>query len=166
MLEQIDWITVSEIALFVIGFILVGIEMYMPGLEGPGIAGAISLVLGIFMISDSIKQGVIITIVVIVILIIMFYVIVKFLSKGGSRSKVVLKEELKTETGYRSSNTYDELVGKKGRAVTDLRPSGTGKFDDKDYDIITEGKYIVKDTNIVVYKVEGVRIIVKEESDS
>ena len=163
MLGSIDWKLVIEIGLFVLGFILIGIEMYLPGLEGPGIAGAISLILGIFITAESIKDGVIITLIVLAILIIMFVIIVKFLSKGYSNSPIVLKDELKTDSGFTSSNKYDELIGKKGIAVTDLRPSGTGKFDGKEYDIITEGKYINKGTNIVVYKVEGVRIIVKEE---
>ncbi|NMB42515.1 MAG: serine protease [Clostridiales bacterium] len=158
-----DWKLVIQIGLFVLGFILIGIEMYLPGLEGPGIAGAISLILGIFITAESIKDGVIITLIVLAILIIMFVIIVKFLSKGYSNSPIVLKDELKTDSGFTSSNTYDELIGKKGIAVTDLRPSGTGKFDGKEYDIITEGKYINKGTNIVVYKVEGVRIIVKED---
>lgn len=163
MLGSIDWKLVIQIGLFVLGFILIGIEMYLPGLEGPGIAGAISLILGIFITAESIKDGVIITLIVLAILIIMFVIIVKFLSKGYSNSPIVLKDELKTDSGFTSSNTYDELIGKKGIAVTDLRPSGTGKFDGKEYDIITEGKYINKGTNIVVYKVEGVRIIVKED---
>ncbi len=163
MLGSIDWKLVIEIGLFVLGFILIGIEMYLPGLEGPGIAGAISLILGTFITAESIKDGVIITLIVLAILIVMFVIIVKFLSKGYSNSPIVLKDELKTDSGFTSSNKYDELIGKKGIAVTDLRPSGTGQFDGKEYDIITEGKYINKGTDIVVYKVEGVRIIVKEE---
>ena len=72
MLGSIDWKLVLEIGLFVLGFILIGIEMYLPGLEGPGIAGAISLILGIFITAESIKDGVIITLIVLAILIIMF----------------------------------------------------------------------------------------------
>lgn len=163
MLEPTDWKLIIEITLFVLGFILIGIEMYMPGLEGPGIAGIISLIAGIFITAESIKDGVIITLVVLVILIIMFALIVKFLSKGRENSPIILKNELNTESGYTSSRRYEELIGQKGIAITDLRPSGAGKFDNIEYDIITEGKYISKDTKIVIFKVEGVRIIVKED---
>ena len=152
-----------EIVLFVLGFILIGIEMYLPGLEGPGIAGIISLVLGIFIAAESIRDGVIITLIVLALLIVMFIIIVKFITKGRANSPIVLKDELKTDTGFTSSRRYDDLVGKKGVAVTDLRPSGRGKFDNAEYDIITDGKYINKDTNIIVFKVEGVRIIVEED---
>ncbi len=163
MLGSIDWKLVVEIALFVLGFILIGIEMYMPGLEGPGIAGIISLVAGVFITAESIKDGVITTLVVLAIIIVMFVIIVKFLSRGYSNSPIVLKNELKTDSGFTSSRRYEELIEKKGIAITDLRPSGTGLFEDIEYDIITEGKYISKGTKIVVFKVEGVRIIVKED---
>lgn len=159
-----EWKLIIEIVLFVLGFVLIGIEMYMPGLEGPGIAGTVSLLIGIFVVSDSIRDGVLITLLVLAVLVVMFIVIFKFLSKGGTNSPVVLKEELKTETGYTSSMRYDELIGKMGLAVTDLRPSGTGRFDGTEYDVVTDGKYINKGTNIVVFKVEGVRIVVKEVS--
>lgn len=163
MLETLDWKLVIEIVLFVLGFVLVGVEMYMPGLEGPGILGVISLVAGIFITADTIPEGVLITLVVLIVLIVMFIIIVKYLSRGRENSKVVLKDELKTEAGYTSSSVYDNLVGKKGIAVTDLRPSGTGKFGDLEYDVVTEGKYITKATKIEVFKVEGVRIVVRED---
>ncbi|NLJ91009.1 MAG: serine protease [Clostridiales bacterium] len=163
MLGVTDWRLVLEIGLFVLGFILIGIEMFLPGLEGPGIAGAVSLIIGIFITANSIKEGVLITLIVIAILIVMFLIIVRFLSRGRAKSPIVLKDELKTDSGFTSSSKYDDLIGKKGVAITDLRPSGTGRFDDVDYDIITEGKYVNKGTSIVVYKVEGNRIIVKED---
>lgn len=163
MFESTDLKLVLEISLFVIGFILLGIEMYMPGLQGPGIAGTISLVIAIFITADSIKEGVIITLIVLAVLIIMFTVIVMALSKGGMKSPIVLDDEQRKETGFTSARPYDDLIGKKGIAITDLRPSGTGEFEGKEYDIISEGKYISKDTNIIVHKVEGVRIVVKED---
>ena len=163
MFETTDMKLMLEISLFVIGFILLGIEMYMPGMQGPGIAGTISLLIGIFITANSIKEGVIITLIVLLVLIIMFIIIVRILSKGGSKSPIVLDDEQRRETGFTSARPYDALIGKKGIAITDLRPSGTGEFEGKEYDIISEGKYISKGTNLVVLEVEGVRIVVKED---
>lgn len=163
MFETVDWKLAIEILLFVIGFILLGIEMYMPGLQGPGIAGVISLTLGIFLTANSLKEGVIITLIVLAILMIMFFVIIRIISKADTKSPIVLDDEQRNETGYTSAKPYDELVGKKGIAITDLRPSGTGEFEGKEYDIISEGKYINKGAPLVVYKVEGVRVVVKED---
>ena len=56
MLGAVEW----GFILFVIGFILVGIEMILPGLNGPGIAGGISLITAIFLTAKSFKDGVIV----------------------------------------------------------------------------------------------------------
>lgn len=153
----IDW----GIILFVIGFVLVGIEMILPGLNGPGIAGAISLITAIFLTAESIKDGVIVTIIVLIILMIMLIIIVNVLSKGRLKSPIVLKDQQNKEYGYTSSKVLDHLVGMKGVAITDLRPSGTGEFQGIEYDIISDGKYIDKGSKLIVYKVEGLRVIVK-----
>ena len=159
MLGAIEW----GLILFVIGFILVGIEMILPGLNGPGIAGGISLITAIFLTAKSVKDGVIVTIVVLLILMLMLIIIVNVLSKGRLKSPIVLKDELNKESGYTSSKVLDHLVGIKGVAITDLRPSGTGEFNGIEYDIISDGKYIDKGTKLIVYKVEGLRVIVKAE---
>lgn len=163
MLGSIDWMLLIQIVLFTLGFILVSIEMFMPGLQGPGIAGAISLLAGIFVTAGNLKEGVIITLIVLGVLIIMFIIIVRLISKGGNKSRIVLSDEQRKETGFTSSQPYEELIGKKGIAITDLRPSGTGEFEGKEYDVVSDGKYINKGANLVVFEVEGVRIIVKED---
>lgn len=158
--NAVDWTLALQIVLFVLGFVLVGIEMFMPGLQGPGIGGAISLLAGILVTAKSIKEVVLITLIVIAILILMFVVIVRVLSKGRENSKVVLTDELNTELGYLSSKRYVDLVGKTGVVISDLRPAGRAKIGDKEYDVVSDGNYIVKDTKIVVHQVEGVRIVV------
>jgi membrane-bound ClpP family serine protease len=54
-------------------------------------------------------------------------------------------------------------LGKQGVAATDLRPSGVGNFDGIEFDVITEGRYIIKGTKLVIYKVYGSKIIVKAQ---
>jgi membrane-bound ClpP family serine protease len=48
MLEAIDWLLVLAIALFITGFILIGIEMVTPGLHAPGIIGTGCLFVAIY----------------------------------------------------------------------------------------------------------------------
>ncbi|GAE91184.1 hypothetical protein JCM21714_125 [Gracilibacillus boraciitolerans JCM 21714] len=43
-----------------------------------------------------------------------------------------------------------------------MRPIGTILVDDKLYSAITQGRWIEKNTNIVVDQVDGTRILVKE----
>ncbi|MDF2540519.1 MAG: hypothetical protein K0S47_237 [Herbinix sp.] len=161
MLGAIDWILVIAVLLFITGFILIGIEMVTPGLHAPGMIGTVCLLVGIFLVSDTLVEGAIITLIVLALLGIMLAVILGMLSKGKLKSPIILKEEQNKDKGYISSNDLKFLLGKQGIASTDLRPSGTGNFDGIELDVISEGKYITKNTTLVIYKVQGSKLIVK-----
>jgi membrane-bound ClpP family serine protease len=74
---------------------------------------------------------------------------------------LILKDEQNKEKGFISNNDLNYLLGKQGIAITDLRPSGMADFDGIEFDVISEGKYISKDTKLVIYKVQGSKLIVK-----
>jgi len=97
------------------------------------------------------------------VLCIMLAIILGLLSKGKLKSPIILKEEQNKDKGYISSNDLKYLLGKQGVALTDLRPTGVGNFDGIDFDVISEGKYISKDTKLIIYKVQGSKLIVKSD---
>ncbi|HHV13821.1 MAG TPA: serine protease [Clostridiales bacterium] len=158
----IDWLLILIIGLFIAGFILVGIEMVTPGLHAPGVLGMACLVVAVFLISDTFVEGAIITIIVLAVLAIMLALILGLLSRGKLKSPIILKEEQNKDKGYISSNDLSYLLGKEGIALTDLRPTGIGNFDGIDFDVLSEGKYISKGTKLVIFKVQGSKLIVKE----
>lgn len=160
----VDWLFVLSILLFIVGFVLIGIEMVTPGLHAPGLIGTGSLVVAVFLVSDSFEEGAIITIIVLALLGIMLAVILGLLSKGKLKSPIILKEEQNKDKGYISSNDLKYLLGKQGVAITDLRPTGVGNFDGINFDVLSEGNYIAKGTQLVIYKVQGSKLIVKELS--
>ena len=155
-------LSIVAIVLLVAGFVLLGIEMVVPGFSLPGISGIICLVIGVLLAADSVEEGIIITLIVLALLGIMFAVLLWLLSKGKLRSPIILKEEQKAEQGYISSKDLEYLLGKEGTAATDLRPSGMGDFDGVVLDVLSEGTYIDKGTALVINKVKGSRLIVKE----
>ncbi len=161
MLGTIDWMFILAILLFIAGFILIGIEMVTPGLHAPGFFGAASLLIAIFLVSDTFIEGTLITIVVLALLTIMLGIILGLLSSGKLKSPIILEEQQNRDKGYISARKLDYMLGKQGVALTDLRPAGTAKIDGINYDVITEGSYIMRDTKIIVYKVEGSKLIVK-----
>ncbi len=152
---------ILAIMLFIAGFILVGIEMIIPGISVPGVAGVICLIVAIFLVSDSFVEGAVIALVILALLGIMFAIILGLLSKAKLKSPIILKDEQKKEQGFISTNDLKYLLGKQGVAITDLRPTGTADFDGVEFDVISEGKYILKDTKLVIYKVQGSKLIVK-----
>lgn len=160
--EGMAWI---GILLLVAGFILAGIEMVVPGFSVPGISAIICLVAGVFLLADSVMEAVIITIAVLALLGILMAVILWLLSKGKLRSPIILEEEQKKTEGYLSSSDLKYLLGKQGSAITDLRPSGIGKFDDVSFDVVSAGNYISRGTEIEIIKVEGSKLVVREQKE-
>lgn len=158
----LDGVSILGIVLMIIGFVLVGIEMILPGFSFPGIGGITCLVTSIFLTSKTIEQGIILTIIVIALLGIMLATILWLLSKGKISRSIVLTEELNKEKGYISANDLNYLLGKKGVASTDLRPTGIGDFDGITFDVISGGNYIIKGTPIVIKEVQGSKIMVKQ----
>ena len=57
-------------------------------------------------------------------------------------------------------------VGDRGVAVSDLRPVGAARIDGRRVDVITRGRMVRDGAAIVVVKVEGNRIVVKEDESA
>jgi len=55
-----------------------------------------------------------------------------------------------------------EWIGRRGVAVTDLRPAGAGDFAGERVDIVAEEGFILKGTPIVIVRDEGYRKVVRE----
>ena len=162
-MEGFDILSIIAIVLFIVGFLLLAIEVVVPGFGVPGISGIVCLLVGVFLAADSVMEGVVITLIVLALLGIMFIVLLRLLASGKLKSPIVLKEEQTKTEGYISSNDLQYLLGREGVAATDLRPTGVGDFDGVDFDVISEGRYISKGAGLVIYKVQGSKLIVKEK---
>ena len=94
--------------------------------------------------------------------IILIVLIARFMSKSKDfKNKITLDSDT---SGYHSSVSYDDLMGKEGVADTFFRPSGYIVIDGKKYDAVSEGEFIDKGSSLKVILVEGNRIVVKKSS--
>ena len=148
------------IVLLIIGFILVGIEMVVPGFGAPGISGIVCLIGGIILTAKNIEEGLTITVVVVVILAVMMTVVMVFLKHV--KSPVILDTEIKSTQGYISVSDMEYLVGKEGMAVTDLRPAGKCDIEGVEFDVRTEGRYIMRGNKVMISRIHENMIMVKE----
>jgi len=79
-----------------------------------------------------------------------------------ARSPLALKKSLSKQEGVTSQDKdLQELIGKTGTVINDLRPAGKAIIDNKRLDVVSEGDYIDKDATIIVSSVDGNRIVVK-----
>lgn len=53
------------------------------------------------------------------------------------------------------------LVGRRGRSLTPLRPSGAVEIDGESVDVVTDGQYVEAGRVVQVVRVEGARVVVE-----
>jgi membrane-bound ClpP family serine protease len=162
MLEGIiTGISFFSLILLLTGFVLIGIELILPGISFPGVTGGICLITCIFLMADNIVEGAIITVVILVLLAIMMGIMLYLFSSGKLVRPMVLNEEQHRHTGYMSGTDLTYLLGKEGVALTDLRPTGVGCFEGKSIDVLSSGPYILRGSVIKVEMVHGNKVVVK-----
>ncbi len=147
---------------FILGFILVIIEMFNPGFGAPGITGTILLILGIISVARNLYDVFILVIIILAVLGIALTFVLHSATKGRLSKTLVLTDSLNKEQGFEGTEDLKFFLGKEGKAATILRPAGTADFDGVKLDVVTESEYIQKDAKIKVIKVEGRRIVVRE----
>ena len=154
--------TVLTFLLLVIGFGLVLLEMHIPGIGVPGVAGAIFLILAVVLTARNFAQALVMALGILAILGIMLGVVLTCFTKGKLFKPLILSDEQKKEHGYISSSDLDYLLGKKGVALTDLRPSGSVDIDGVKFDVVSDGEYITSGAKVEIFKVSGVKLLVKK----
>lgn len=151
------------IILLIAGFILAGIEMYLPGFGLPGILGGACLILGIIFTAKTIEQGLLMTIIVVCVLSLIMVVILLLFLKAKKKSSIILDETLTGSAGYLDESDLQYLLGKEGIATTDLKPSGKGNFEGIEFDVCSENKYISKGQKIKICSIKNSRLTVRED---
>ncbi|HLS07965.1 NfeD family protein [Lentibacillus sp.] len=78
-------------------------------------------------------------------------------------SKITLKDQLTKEKGYNSMNQdYEKLLEKEGMTLSDLRPVGTIRVNNKNYSAVSNAEWIPKGSTIKVVHVDGTKILVEQ----
>lgn len=148
--------------LILLGFILLAIELFIiPGFGFVGISGLFCLALASYFSYTKLNPliGIIISAVSLFAIVIML----KILPKTKVYKKLRLETTTARSAGYTAVREgLESLIGKEGISITPLHPVGTAIIDNKRVDVISEIGMIDKDKKIVVVKVEGNRVVVKE----
>jgi len=154
--------TVLTVLLLIIGLGLVFLEMHIPGFGVPGFVGAICLILAVVLTAQNFAQALVMALAILAVLGTMLGVFLTIITKGKLFKPLILLNEQKKEHGYISSSDLDYLLGKKGIAITDLRPAGSVDIDGVKFDVISDGEYVSIGTKVEIFKVSGVKLLVKK----
>ena len=150
------------VAVFLGGILCIIIEMLLPTvglLAGVGVAAMLySVVLALGGDVDAILA----MLGSVVIAVVIFALIVKKLPSSKLWERFVLHDQSTSRRGFVSAQPRTELVGRTGVVTTELRPSGTAEIDGRPVDVVSEGAFLPKGTNVRVITVEGARVVVRK----
>jgi membrane-bound ClpP family serine protease len=150
------------------GMALIVVEVFMPGFGLPGVSGIVLLGAAVFLTLKNYggMAALGITIVIIAALAILVTVSLKSVSRGTlSKTAFVLRNTTSSEEGFDSVADMREFLGRRGETRTILRPVGVAEFDGVRLDVVTEGEYIGKERPVVIVRVEGSRIVVRQAGE-
>lgn len=162
----------EDIIIFGVGLALVGVEIFLiPGFGFFGFIGGLGILAGLYLsllgglptAPDFTKAGLVISTTVVLIAV-SAWVLIRTLpgSSRLSRSGIFLTERMDRTIGFESAARRPELIGRVGKAITDLRPSGTALFDDERVDVVSESSWIMEGTPVRIVAAEGYRHVVRE----
>ncbi|WP_161888336.1 NfeD family protein [Pontibacter russatus] len=167
-----------EILMFVAGFILIMLEVFViPGFGITGISGILlvlcSLVLMMvnnynfdftFVPSDQLLKSLISVVAGVAGAGMAIAFAWNRLANSKAMDGVVLRNSFHSKEGYRSANSADHLVGKTGLAHTRMTPSGRVMIDDTIYDAQARDGYIEKGEAVQVIDQSTFSLRVKKVS--
>ena len=170
-----------EIALFVLGIILIALEIFViPGFGVPGILGIIFLVCGLAFSmvtndyfdfhpsgfgSGQLFNAFLVVIGAMLASIVLSVLFGKSILRSGAFRRLVLADEQQAAQGYVSSMQQLDLIGKEGIAKTTLRPSGKIEIDGKWYDAVALDGFIESGSSIYVEKHENYNLFVRKKRE-
>lgn len=165
-----------EIIMFIVGFILLAVELFViPGFGVFGVLGVIfilgGLVLGMLPNQDfnfdfvpaSQLFGALLTVIIAALASVglVFWLTPK-VNQWGAFSTITLASTQERTDGYTSNFYSESLLGKEGIVHSRLRPSGRVEIEGEIFDASSRGDFIDQGEKIIVISTEGTSLKVKK----
>lgn len=168
----LGFVTGWEIVLFIIGLLLLILEVFVfPGFGVAGFGGIV-LTVGALLASlvgnvgfsfpsgPGLTSAIVTMSVTLILLLVLIVSFTRYMPRSKRLNGLVLAPELTSASGYTSAVTNERLVGKLGKAFTALRPAGTAEVDGQRVDVVTQGEFVARGERVQVMKVQGSRVVV------
>jgi membrane-bound ClpP family serine protease len=157
----VEGIETLQAILFILGLILLIVEMFIPGFGIAGGTGLALLILGIILTARTPFEAFVMVIILVFVVALVLAVILRSAKRGKLSKKLILWSSARHEEGFSTSSDTSPLLGKEGIALTVLRPAGSGEFEGKRLDVVTDGTFLESGTKIKIVRTEGRRIVVE-----
>ena len=167
----VEWV---DLLLFLLGSTLLMVEIFLiPGFGITGIAGILLILASLYLslvkhpfprtpVEWHLLREVFYSLSLSgAVLILGFLVFLKYLPRTPLFSHLALFTSLGKEK-FSSFPDYSHLAGKRGKAISPIRPVGKAEIEEKIFDVISEGEFIEQGEIVEVVKTEGPRIVVRK----
>ncbi|MDX2193467.1 MAG: NfeD family protein [Gemmatimonadales bacterium] len=159
----------EELILLGVGLLALVLELFV--LPGFGIAGLIGIasITGAVILAmtgpapamGELMQAVGILGVSLLFTLGVFIAWLRHLPNSDRFRRALLLDTARAEDGFVAALPRADLVGRRGTAVTDLRPSGAATVEGERLDVVTEGEYVSNGAAVEVVRSEGYRHVVR-----
>ncbi len=150
----------SVIALLALGFILLFLEIFVPG-GVLGVLGVLAMAYGCYLAFDlsaawgSAAVGLSVVVAV---------VAVRLVARSRLGRKLVL-DDAGARDWKAAEAGLEELVGQEGKTLTQLRPAGLAEIAGRRLDVVADNELIAAGVAVRVVEVEGNRVVVEAIGD-
>lgn len=158
--NKMEWITIVTLLAF--GILLLVVEIVLvPGTTLVGLAGVILIGIGVWMgfrdLGMAYGYGILGGSVVLTA----FLVIYGLKKQTWQRFTLTTVNKAKVNEDARP----ELLVGETGKTISSLRPSGTGFFHGKPFEVTTKGEFLPTNSSIRIVKIEHHKIFVEKAEE-
>jgi membrane-bound ClpP family serine protease len=144
-----------------VGLILIHLEFFLPGAI-MGILGALSIIASLVLFFFT-QPTALFLLLFAASLFILLYLDIRLalwlVRRTGRKGTVFLESD---QTGYRSFSYQEKFLGKEGKVISDLRPSGHIEIEGAYLQAVSKTGYIESGLPVQVVGKEGARLIVKQ----
>ncbi len=151
--------------LFVLGLFLLILELFVvTGFGFAGLGGLAALFASLYLAFGDAELAVRSIGTTILTTGVGAYILWRSGRRFGVWRRLILSSKLSTEQGYVAPQDLKRHEGQEGRTLTALRPAGAILIGDDRIDAVSEGSYVESGKPVVVVRVEGTRVVVREVS--
>ena len=155
----------TPVILFVIGLVLIVMEVFIPDFGLLGILGLVSVAFGLYYTTGDFGMMVRDLSLALVVSVILIIVLVRKGYSFSNLNKLVLQTSSRETKDQAQAEKKAPLeVGMVGEAVTPLRPSGKASFVEHShsFDVLSSQGHIASGTKIAISEIYGTKIVVRK----
>lgn len=159
----VEAIETLQAILFIVGLLLLVVEVFIPGFGIAGGTGLVLLIIGIITTARTPTDVLVMVIILLLLVGIVLTIVLRSAKKGLIARRLILHSAARHEEGFSTSEDTSDMIGKVGVTLTVLRPAGSAEFGDERVDVVSEGTFIGKGTKVRVIRTEGRRVVVEPD---